>query len=119
MRLRKFYLLIFLQVAVALTAFMTLEAYGTNTRITEDKAIELANKEGKKLGYDVDSMRVKATHYTTPSNPYLSDSDDRYTLERRDKLKNKEYWAVYYVNPKFTKGGDLCIFIDSNTGEVA
>jgi len=87
-------------------------------QITEDKAIELANKEAKNLGYNIESMKVKVTHYSTSSNEYLSDSDEEYYVVRRNKLKNKEYWAVYYSNPKFKKGGDLCIFIDSSTGDV-
>lgn len=95
-----------------------ISTYGDDMLITEAKAIELANKEAKRLGYNTESMQVKATHYNTPMNEYLSGSDEEYSVVRRNKLKNKEYWSLYYYNPKFKKGGDFCIFIDSRNGAV-
>lgn len=99
-------------------------ANANDMTVIKDKAIKIANEEAKQLGYDLEIMSVKATLYNTPWNEYLSkDSIDEYSVERRDKLKNRRYWAVYYyLDPEKVgtryKGGDLCIFIDSTTGEI-
>lgn len=92
-------------------------AYGNDKRITKDKAIEIANDEVEKLGLDHESLKVEATKYNTPWNKYLPKDDKEYAVDRK-KLKNKQYWAVYYYNPMYKKGGDLCIFIDYNNGKV-
>ena len=116
MRVQMIYLFTVLTVASMLVS--SIKVYGDGMQILEDKAIEIANKEAKKLGYSIEDMKVKATHYNTPLNEYLSDSEEDYYVERRNKLKNKGYWTIYYYNPKFKKGGDLCIFIDSSNGDV-
>ena len=93
-------------------------------KITEKKAIEIANEEAIKLGYDIKSMDIKITKYNTPWNEYIpKDSKSEYIIERLNKLKNKEYWAVYYYYDfkkigMIYKGGDLCIFVDAKTGEI-
>ena len=103
MRLRMIYLFILFQVIVILTFSMISRANGNGMQIIEDRAIEIANKEAKILKYSIEAMRVKATHYNTPLNEYLSDYDEEYYVERRNKLKGKGYWAIYYYNPKFKK----------------
>jgi len=91
---------------------------------TKEKAIEIANIESKSLGYDLGILSVKATKYNTPWNEYLpKDSNDTYYVEKIDKLKNREYWAVYYYPDREKvgvgyKGGDFCIFIDTSTREI-
>lgn len=118
LRMICFSIVLTLHVSLMLTVFMNIKAYATNTLIIENKAIEIANKEAKKIGYDIESMNVKTAHYKTPSNEYLPDSEEKYYVDRRSKLENKEYWAIYYFDPKLKKGGDICIFIDSSSGEV-
>lgn len=118
MRLRTKYFVIILQIALILTSSTILKAYGNNMQIPENRAIEIANNEAKKLGYSIEVMQVKVTHYNTPLNEYVSDSEEEYHAKIRSKLKNKGYWTVYYSNQNFKKGGDLCIFIDSSNGGV-
>ena len=87
-------------------------------QMTRDKAIEIANVRSKQLGYIIENMNIEATKYNTPWNEYLpKDSTDKYHVEKRNRLNNREYWAVYYY-PMAGKGGDFCIFVDANTGEI-
>lgn len=117
-RMIRLFTILTLPATLMLTSFINIKAYGNNMQIIENKAIEIANKEAKNLGYDIESMTVKATHYKSPLNEYISDSKEEYYVERKSKLENKEYWAIYYFDPKFKKGGDICIFIDSSNGEM-
>lgn len=88
-------------------------------KITKEEVIEIANKEAIRLGYDINMMEIKVTKHTTPWNTYLKkDNNSEYALVRKEKLINKEYWAVYYAPKNMQLGGDICIFIDSSTGEV-
>lgn len=92
--------------------------------ITKEQIIEIANKEAIMLGYDTKIMDIKVTKYNTPWNDYLpKDCNSDYCIERQNKLMNKEYWAVYYYyKPKQAeesyKGGDLCIFVNANNGDI-
>ena len=92
--------------------------------ISYEQAIEIAGKEALRLGYDIKSMELQeiSKHYD-PWNNYLPrKSNSEYVLLRRDKLKGKEYWAVYYGRRRKPgrrgKGGGICVFIDSATGEI-
>lgn len=122
MRLKLIYIVIIILVTI-IHLIINVKAYEGNMKITKEKAIEIANKEAKELGYDVESMNIELTKYNTPWNKYLpKESETEYDMERRKKLTNKEYWAVYYY-PKpqrnqVVKGGDICIFIDANNGDV-
>jgi hypothetical protein len=96
------------------------ETMGQPAKISKEQAIVIANDEVKKLEYEIANMGVKATIHNEPWNPYLpKDSTSQYIKERKDKLSGKQYWAVYY-SPKdpLRIGGDVCIFIDSQTGDV-
>lgn len=94
-------------------------ACGGNMNLTENKAIEIANKAAENLGYDVKAMNMTVNKYTTPWNEYLPESSEsQYIVERRKKLVNREYWAVYFHHARKIKGGDIAIFIDSKNGEV-
>lgn len=96
------------------------EAYCDNIRIDKQKAIELANNEAERLGFDIESIRIKkVSKHNTPWNEYLpKESIYPYAVDKKNILKNKDYWAVYFVNLKYKKGGDFCIFIDSTNGGV-
>jgi hypothetical protein len=103
---------------MSIVLFVILTAHGSDMQITEDKAVWIANTLAKNLGYDVESMRVEATHYTTPSNKYLAGHREGYYDNERNSLQGKKYWIVYSYNPKFKKGGDIIVFIDSSNGEI-
>ncbi len=114
---KKITFLIALIMAITINGLIGID-YGIADRITKEKAIEIANSEAEKLGYDVESMSVEATKYSNPWNEYVPKDNKEYAAER-NQLKNKQYWAVYYAPMgKHIKGGDLCIFVDYNTGMV-
>jgi len=96
------------------------EKLGQNINISEEKAVKIAYEEAERLGYDVGNMEARVSQHNKPWNSYLSkDSADEYSCSRKDKLKGKRYWAVYYYskNP-LQLGGDICIFIDAQTSCV-
>jgi hypothetical protein len=101
-----------------------IEMYGDNLSITKDNAISIANKKVTELGYDIKSMDVEVSLNNTPWNECLPQYSGEPALDKmREKLVNKEYWFVYYSPKPQGKndrifGGDLCIFIDSKTGEI-
>jgi hypothetical protein len=120
---RLFYIFLIISI-VMLFQHVTIRAYGVDMKVSKDEAIEIANRESKRFGYDKETMNVEATKYNTPWNEYLpKNSNEKYYVERMNKLNNREYWAVYYYpNPEKVgigyKGGDFCIFVDANTGEI-
>ena len=103
--------------------------HGQDEKVKKIKAIEIADKEAIKLGYKIDTMDMEISLCNVPWNRYLSKArDDEYAVSRKNKLKNRKYWAIYYA-PRhkesidsdeiiITAGGDVCIFIDADTGEV-
>lgn len=100
------------------------EVYGDNMKITKEKAIEISNERAIELGYNVKFMNIKVSKHDVSWNEYLpKDSVDTFVIERQKKLKSRNYWAVYYSPISERKGeiivgGDVCIFIDANTGEI-
>ncbi len=105
------------------------DIYGTDIKIKRNDVIKIADKEAKRLGYDVDSMDMEASLLYTPSSKYLPYENSKSGLELKNKLKNRIYWVVYYSprvegNPEEDEsvtvpvGGDLTIFIDANTKEI-
>lgn len=96
------------------------DASDLKIKITGEEAIRLAKGKIKSFGYDSENMAVKVSSHNQPWNPYVPEnSTDEYDLIRKDKLTGKKYWAVYYywTNP-LRKGGDVCIFVDADTGKI-
>jgi len=89
-------------------------------RLSKQRAITIANKVVKSLGYDLGRMKASADEDNSDWKSYLSSSD----ITRREysnligKLTGREYWAVYYMPETARFGGDLFVFIDKRTGEV-
>lgn len=112
-----------LSLAVIMSSCSHLKAYGGEMKVSKEVAMQIANKEAANLGYNIASLNLKVSKYNTPWNEYLpKESKAEYYTERKKKLANREYWAVYYY-PKqdknnVVKGGDFCIFVDANSGEI-
>ncbi len=100
------------------------EVETNDMKVTEDKAIAIAETKAKRYGYNLKNMIIEITKYNTMWDSYIPEnSKDELYIELKDKLKDREYWAVYYrPDPKKVgkghKGGDFTIFIDSKSGEV-
>lgn len=93
-------------------------------RITNEQAIAIASRAVMQFGYDSKDMNVQITFHKKPWNKILPrNCVSGYDRTRQNKLKGKSYWSVYYHQRPSSeggleKGGDACIFIDSETGEV-
>jgi|GEM_PF-4375065 len=105
------------------------DIFAADVKIKRNAAIKIADREAKRLGYNVDSMDMEASLLYTPSSKYLPYENSKSGLVLKNKLKNKVYWVVYYAprmegNPEeddsvtVPAGGDLSIFIDANTKEI-
>ncbi|MHA1188074.1 MAG: hypothetical protein ACTSXA_12805 [Candidatus Heimdallarchaeota archaeon] len=91
--------------------------------MNQSEAITKAEKHAKELKYETQHMDVQVTKYETPWNPWLrKEYDDEYSSKRKKLLEGKEYWAVYFSIKKRKDishfGGDICVFIDIETGEI-
>lgn len=87
--------------------------------ISETKAIEIAKEEITNMGYEIAKMKMEISRHDTIFNKWLPEkSQSEYIAERQEKLKGKEYWAIYFYRKDNVLGGDVCIFVDTVTGEV-
>ena len=85
--------------------------------------LSIAGKEAGRLGYDIKQMSVSFDSYNSKWNDYLgtvhgAQPKQGIPLSVKEKLENREYWAVYYAPLKMMPGGDLWIFVDRQTGEI-
>jgi hypothetical protein len=121
--------LFFLATFILLESLLVQIVLGEAICIGKEEALEIAKKETIKNGYDVSKMRIEASKYSTPYNPYLPDDEEatdpeeiEFLKQKRSKLENKIYWAVYF-SPIELPGqrifdGDTSVFIDSKTGQI-
>jgi len=87
--------------------------------IEQLEAVNIAKKHAKALGYKVSSMSIEFEKCDKPVNRWVSEKrDSSYILERKKLLEGKVYWAIYLGPIKRQFGGDICVFVDANTGEV-
>ncbi len=86
---------------------------------TEAQVVLIANTEAKKLNYSPDDFNIKIDVKNSLWQDYVSKGD---LLEKnltiKDKLKNKDFWAVYYDPKREQMGGDLWVFVDKKTGVI-
>ena len=92
--------------------------------VTKEEAIEIATKEVIRLGKDIESMELKKiSKHSQPWNRYFpKESKSQGIIAKKNILKDREYWAVSYYKKRkpgqSIKGGGICVFIDSHTGEI-
>lgn len=116
----KFFTVISIFFVSGLLFLTAIEMYGDNLSTTKDNAISIANKKAIELGYDIKSMDVEVSLNNTPWNECLPQYSGEPALDKmREKLVNKQYWAVSYsLKGANIAGGNVCICIDSKTGEI-
>ncbi len=88
--------------------------------VTENQAVEIANKEILKREKDINSLTVdldKRWHPDQNQKTYQVILD--YFPQVAAKLQGSNYWAVHY-SPKspYRRGGAYTVFVEKNTGEV-
>ena len=92
--------------------------------VSYTKAVEIAHREASRLGYNMEIMELNSvSRHSVPWNSWFpKKSTSEYAMERKSKLEGKKYWAVSFGrrrNPgQHIKGGSVCIFIDSTSGEI-
>jgi hypothetical protein len=96
---------------------------GEDSMLTNQKAIEIAENVAVKSGDNVKYYAVTITKHSAPWNIiYPKENNSESVLKEKNKLRDKEYWAVHYYKQAepgtVHKGGDICIFIDVKTGSV-
>lgn len=84
--------------------------------IPAQEAIEIADSEIRKLGYNLEGMLPSISYKKFPRNSYPV--GEKYIVNSVIKDKSINYWAVYYFNPKSVTGGDVCVFINAKTKSV-
>lgn len=87
--------------------------------ISKKEVMEIANKEVARLKYNIEEMKIETDEENSHWKWYISKTKlIEKNQELETKLKNRNFWAIYYEPKKNQLGGDLFIFIDKNTGEV-
>ncbi|MBF0526407.1 MAG: hypothetical protein HQK56_15085 [Deltaproteobacteria bacterium] len=113
-----------LTLILALSLFNVCCAWGMdNNIILKDQAIEIANKEVVRVGYNLSELSAAALFYKTPENICISQSKGDFYKKYHLLLKGKKYWAVNYrPDPKIVKkgrkGGSICVFVDAELGGI-
>ncbi len=117
MRFKSIYCL--LAILLVIISCTTSETSGDVMNIGKTEAVEIANQEVERLGYNIKSMNVEVVKNLMPSTwSNSSDVESRYFKEEKNKLNGKEFWMIYY-SPKVLKlGGDVRLFVDINNGDI-
>ena len=84
-------------------------AFATDRTWTRSEILAIADKEARKSGYDVEKMSVKLGSFGL----------EEWCGKGPGGPNNRKHWTVYYGSlNEMMLGGDLCVFIDRETGEV-
>lgn len=116
MKITKLVCVAFLILGLNVIFFNMASAMDQDNMIEEKIIIEIAENEAVKLGYDLKEMGMNMSFHETPWNEYFpEDCHCDYCSLRKDILKNKRYWAVYFYPLSLNiRGGDVCFFIDAS-----
>ena len=95
-------------------------AHAEDTLWTRSTILAVADEEATRLGYDIEHMSVSFNTYNSKWRDYLASAQNFVPVPKvQEKLKDREYWAVYYAPPKRgMRGGNLWVFLDRETGEI-
>jgi hypothetical protein len=89
--------------------------------MSKAEIMRIANKTAADMGYNLRKMKASMDEENTNWNWYISKLPSPRSAEFvniESRLKGRKYWAVYYEPKPLQCGGDLFIFVDSQTGEV-
>lgn len=84
--------------------------------ISAQEAIEIANSETRNPNYNLDEMLKSISYNKFPMNIYPV--GEKYIVNSIVKDKSINFWAVYYFNPKYVTGGDVCVFINAKSKSI-
>lgn len=87
--------------------------------ITVERVLKISNKKAVELGYDIDSLKTSTDAMNTAWQTYNSKNIIlKHNPELAAKLAGKKYFAVYYEPKEMQVGGDLWVFVETDTGDV-
>ena len=92
----------------------------SSCQISEDIKVKTAKNYAKELGYDPSKMNVEYSKEdkVTYWKEYINNVEGDEFSELKQKLETRDYVAMYLSPKDMMLGGDLVIFIDSETNEV-
>lgn len=95
-------------------------ATADDAQLSRDKVVEVASREAAKMGYDLNTLAVDVSEYSTPWNRCLDrEATSAYARERLEKLTGRDYYAVVFWPKEFKGvGGGLCVYVDKHSGEI-
>lgn len=106
----------------ALILFSTLAAWevlAVDKQIEIAEAVQIAEQTLVAQGHaDPNRSVVLARRLNTPRDDIFGTRSDEVSKEVRRKLKDKEYWLIYFRPAASGKGGDAAIYVDARTGAV-
>ncbi|MCZ6623713.1 MAG: hypothetical protein O7B35_05705 [Deltaproteobacteria bacterium] len=110
-------LLIFLLASIFTT--FSLHADPSEMTWTRSRILSISDQEASRLKYDVDTMSVSFNIHNSQWNRYLKSLEGIGGLpDVEDKLKGRDFWAVYYGPLKRQFGGDLWVFVDRDSTDI-
>jgi hypothetical protein len=91
--------------------------------VSEREAIQIANREAVRLGYDVKKMSIEIDQNNSAWRSALASVDVlKMKPDLAKRLQHRDYWAIHYApNQKLGPpvfGGELFVFVDKQTGDV-
>lgn len=83
--------------------------------ISKEKVLEIASEEARRLGYNVEDMKIQADE----QNSLWEQDDLKVDPSIVVKIKGKTFFAICYTSKdKFVMGGVLWVLVDKHSGEV-
>ena len=104
--------------AMIFTTF-SLHADPTTLNWTRSKILSISDQEASRLKYNVDMMSLSFDFHNSKWNDYLKALEGIGGLpDVEDKLRGRDFWAVYYGPMKIQFGGDLWVFVDRDSADI-
>jgi hypothetical protein len=81
--------------------------------------LKIANEYVTRLGYNVNKLTPLVSLHTVPWNDCFPEgSEENYYPQKRELLKGKIYWMIYYYDTNNFYNENIAVFIDAKTDEI-
>jgi hypothetical protein len=107
--------------AIVLIPLWPAMALGSDTRINQWQALNIANGEAERMHINLDGRMITISEHATSKNECIYDSvpaSINQTLE--EKLEGKRYFLIKYANAVTTDKmmREVCIFVNEQEGKI-
>lgn len=105
------------------TIFILVACSSSKKNISKEEALKIANTKLGELGIKLDKL-VALADSSVKNFDDLQRKYDYYKIEQDSfkelvvKIKNHQFWYIYYKPKTLKMGGDAAFFIDKYTGEI-